>query len=1107
MRLAVDLSSILWTCLRVGKDPEGQLVDFKGKKVLVNSAPYAYENAVNSIVATLKEWDMTPVDMILVPEGMNSKAPRLAISKEYKATRDDKPNEEYVQFQILRDNIIRTFKSVGCLVVTQDNAEGDDVLGWLAQNAEEDLMIQTNDGDMSVLNGVNSYGANISVRVNGVVGQNKFGDFPFNLVTLYKATVGDTSDNISGIPGFGPKAWEQLWSRFGEKGCGVLVDLINNGSADDLFDDAKADPFVKRIYDGWQQMVKSYKLAKLYPNWVNTMNDPLQWQGGMVHGKVNDERLAPYAAARRLITAENWESFVPWALTQIVKRPRLALDIETSTPDESDDWLEAQGDPDGVDVIGSQLSGMSLTFGSNYQYTVYIAVDHKDTKCVTTDQLRDFLEQVIAKGLIIDIQNTAFEGPILYQLWGKDWKDNGYHGFIPNWFDTKFSASYVDENNSLGLKKLSKKWLDYDQVDYATTTTLTGPFPEGTGGKFRGYVKVPTGDISPVLALGEEGSVQAYEEVEKRQFKMRELPATHVFDYACDDTVTTAAISNLHRFILQCEHTLDVLLNVEIDASYLHAHAFATGVCVDPVKLAELTVEDRADYDKAKVVLDAYLLTKGWEGTVCPEFVAPISVADIKAAHLIITGNPLETAARTPSKVLHLINSQLVLETVEAAVSGDVTLLNQAVKQHFTGAPVINLGSPKQMQKLMYETLALPVKVYNAPTDAMKRRGEKVGTPKTDNLAITYGLLEADEGQKKVLEALRIMKMVLTRFSLFYDTLPGFIHWKTGRVHSSHNQCATNTRRASSSKPNLQQLSKTEKVEGYSPRVRELYVPHHKNAVIVSLDFSSQELLLMAEWSKDPALVSCFVGDVLTDMHSTTGVGIYNKLHGTTLIYDEFVELIKDAESEKHKLAKKSRALGKAVNFGSQYRIAAKKLSTMLLVIEDEAQAMLDAKAEAFPIVEEWSQQEMEAVKGTGIVESMLGAKRHIRDQIMSSDRYVSSKAPRQALSYRIQGSAAEMTKLAEGRSWKENLLYKYDCEYFAAVHDECLWSVNIEDLVEFIPHAHSLMIAKYANMELPIRSSCSIGWNLGEQVELNGDYSEANIYKALGLTKLKETI
>jgi DNA polymerase I-like protein with 3'-5' exonuclease and polymerase domains len=119
---------------------------------------------------------------------------------------------------------------------------------------------------------------------------------------------------------------------------------------------------------------------------------------------------------------------------------------------------------------------------------------------------------------------------------------------------------------------------------------------------------------------------------------------------------------------------------------------------------------------------------------------------------------------------------------------------------------------------------------------------------------------------------------------------------------------------------------------------------------------------------------------------------------------------------------------------------------------------------------------------------------------LRSDDKREVVKAERQAISFRIQGSAAEMTKLAEGRMWLSDLLDKHDCEYIASIHDEVLWSVAVDDLVEFLPKAHALMVENYAGMRLPIGSSCSIGWNFGEQVELKGDYSERNIKKALKL-------
>lgn len=1102
MKLAFDVSSIIWTALLGGKDTEGKMVLHEGRQVLINTADFGYEKLVDRIVLECETHNVTPIDCIFVVEGMSSKSPRIAIDPLYKSG-TSKPKEAYVEFQKLRDEIKALFKKLGSLFLQQDYAEADDVLGWLAANTEEGLVIITGDNDLAVLNGVNAFGAQVDVSVSGIVGQNKYGNFPYAYITLYKSLVGDTSDKITGIPGFGVKAWEAFESRFGVAGMDLLTNLIQSRCFDDLYHDAQQDKLVKKIYEGQEHAIKCHKLATIHPEWVDTMNDPLQWEAGMVHGEVTDRRLTKWAAVRTLVTAKNWEAFAKRAEAQIVKRSWMALDIETSTDHESDAWLEAQGDADGVDVIGSKLTGMSLTFGQNMQFTVYIPVDHADTDNVPIDSLRDWLADVCKRtGVELVIHNTMFEGPVLFQHWGEHWKDNGYLGFLPNWNDTRFCASYVDENDRLGLKHLSKKWLDYDQVDYKTTTTLQGLGLKG--GKPLGEVRVV--DKAAVFEDNEDcETVEVEKEVfhmeELRQYKMRELSARHVFNYACDDTVTTAAIFNFCKTFMHLEHTYSVMKMVEIDASYLHAHAFVHGTAVDLPKLTELVADDTKTLAEAQTVLDAYLITKGWDGTVRPVFgAAPLTVPDMKVAHQIILGEPLETAVRTPSKATHLVADPHVHQALQDALDGRFDFLNKLIEKHFSGRPAINLGSPKQMQKLMYEVMELPVKVYNDPTDRMRLAGLKQGTPKTDNLAITYALLDADEALKPVLEALRIIKMVNTRFGLFYEPLPKFVHWKTGLVHSNHNQCATNTRRASSSKPNLQQLSKAEKVEGFSPRVRELYVPHKKGAVIVSLDFSSQELVLAAHWSEDRALTSCFVGDKLTDMHAKTGVGVSNNLMETSYSYDEFVQALESKDELTKKRAKKARALGKAVNFGGLFRIAAKKLSTMLLLTEAEAQAMIDAKAEAFPELEAWSLAEMEAVKGTGTVRTASGAVRHLRSAIMSSDRVVSSKAPRQVLSYRIQGSAAEQTKLAEGAMWKASLLGRYDCRYFGAIHDESVWSVSVEQLSFFIPEVHGLMCQPYADMEIPVRSSVSIGYDFGQQVELNGDFSKENIEKALGL-------
>jgi len=943
---------------------------------------------------------------------------------------------------------LSALKGVGSLTVRQDNAEGDDVLGWLAKHTTEELVIVSNDGDLTVLNG-----GLTTVRINGVMAVNKYGDWPCRYVTLYKALVGDSSDNISGIRGFGQKAWEQVVSRFGIAGMDVLVKCALDGSVESLKEDAEKDAFVRRIYEGGADFIRSYKLARIYPEWCDTMRDPIQFEPGMVVD-TKDERLKKWAAVRKLITADKWEEFVPWALPLFGEF--FALDIETSTSAESDAWLLAQPRSDednlGVDVMGSRLSGMSLTFGRNNNISVYIPVDHADTDVVSTDQLRDFLEKVFAKRSRPVICNVAFEGVVLYNLWGKDWANNGWEGFLPHWADLQFMGSYVDENDRLGLKHLSKKWLAYDQVDYKTTTTIN--------------------DV---------------------QYKMRELTAEHVCAYAIDDVVTTSALFNFFRIFMMLEHTWDVCEKVEIAASYLHVQSFVHGFKFDLPKMKELEAEDDKTYEAALQALQPVLIAKAWEGTVCPEY-SELSASAVKQAYQIITGSELKTAVRTVSKLVDLMDSSVA----PLFAGGDLTAINRAVREAFKPVPEFNPGSPVQMKRLLYETFELPIKVYNKPTPVMKQKGIRQGAPSTDALAFAYAMKDAEsEEVKAALQSIRLLKMVSTRRGLYYSTYPFFVHWLTGNIHSSHRQCATNTRRASSAKPNTQQLPKSSKVEGQAARFREVMVPHKPGAVIVSMDFAAQEMRVIGDYSRDENLLACYIGDVKKDMHTLTGLGILNS-EGVDWTYEEFEERLENEKHADYKKAKAARALGKKLNFTAEYGAAAAKVAATLMITEEEAQRYLDAREANFAKVQEWKIATIDEAKITGAVRTKLGAVRHLRDALMSSDRSVSSKAERQAVNTKVQGSSAEMTKLAECRMWTARLEQKFDAQIIGPVHDEVIASCTIEDLVPFCQAMHACMVAPYADMFVPIESSISIGPSFGEQHEIGIYPTEDAIKKGL---------
>lgn len=140
----------------------------------------------------------------------------------------------------------------------------------------------------------------------------------------------------------------------------------------------------------------------------------------------------------------------------------------------------------------------------------------------------------------------------------------------------------------------------------------------------------------------------------------------------------------------------------------------------------------------------------------------------------------------------------------------------------------------------------------------------------------------------------------------------------------------------------------------------------------------------------------------------------------------------------------------------------------------------------------------VDEAKTYGFVRTKLGAVRHLANLLNSDDRYISSKAERQAVNVKIQGSSAEMTKKAEGRMWREGLVYNFDAVCFGPIHDETVFSVAISDLVPFLKAGHACMVKPYADMQVPIESSISFGPSFGVQFEASSDPVGSGMLKAL---------
>lgn len=1130
MLLAFDMASFLWTALRAGKDKEnGVQVLHDDKPVWVNSAQYGYDHCMNMMLRAMKLAGVTPHRCLLVFEGMHSKKRRQAIEPTYKANRDgDKAPEAYVEYEKAIRLVEQAWKDVGAISMRQAFVEGDDVLAYLALHSEDDITITTYDNDLMALHGTNPQGRAVNVMIDGVVGNNKYGDFSHHLITLYKSLVGDTTDNIKGCPGFGVKTWESFRLTYGDEGLEEVLQMLAAGSLDELNAQRDDDKTIRLLCDQAPQTLRSYQLAKLHPEWVNNRTTALVVTPGMCvpANEHSDGRLAQWAQRCTLVTADNFDEVERYCLSHFRVSPFVALDIETSTPPESDEWLMNQTppDPDGVDVLGMELTGLSLTFGDNLQHTVYISVDHAETNNVSSEQVRRLVEKIPTETVI---QNLSFELVVLYQAWADKQKDNGYEGFLPRCLDTKMEASYVNENIKNGLKLRSLTHLGYKQTSYADTTQRSGPV--GTlkpGGRqlrvfeqtlqprryYHDGTLIDEVEAERLDKLGEdvEFDEAVTQEWETRQYKMNELTAAEVFDYGCDDTICTSALHVYYRLVMELEHTWQAYLDVEIDAAYMSAVGFLQGTSFSSAKMRELAELDDKTYADSWAVVRGYLMSKGWPGSICPEFGPASTAAELKLAYKIITGKTLETQVRKVDKLAALMDSEGA-ETLAALLLGahrnpaEWAAFNKYVQQHFKGEPDFNSASPIQKQKLLYELLGLPIRIRNKPTDDMKAKGIREGSAKTDVLAIDWALkFDAKPEDKLVLESIKLMQMVETRRTLYYNKYNGMAHWKTGKLHSSLNQCEANTRRSSESGPNKQQLPKHQKIVGQPARFREVIVPHHANALVVSLDESSQELRIIADYSKDPAMVACYVGEFLKDMHSMTGLGIAKwKYPKTAWSYEIFDEARKNKADPLYAEAAECRALGKKVNFTTEYGAMAKKVAETLIIPEDEAQIFIDAKESAFPVAAEWKNRVIQEARSFGYVTTMMGARRHLRDALNSADGYEASKAERQAVNFKIQSSSAEQTKRAYGSAWKRRLAFKYDAVFIGPIHDEVVWSVAISDLLPFLIEMHACMVQPYGGMTIPIESSISFGPSFGEQIEI-GNYPTAEAV-AEGLKELEK--
>jgi DNA polymerase I len=346
-----------------------------------------------------------------------------------------------------------------------------------------------------------------------------------------------------------------------------------------------------------------------------------------------------------------------------------------------------------------------------------------------------------------------------------------------------------------------------------------------------------------------------------------------------------------------------------------------------------------------------------------------------------------------------------------------------------------NINSPKQLGEILFDKLNLPV----------VKKTRKTGGYSTDQ-AVLEELAESYEIPRLILEYRQIAKLKST----YVDTLPALINPRTGRVHTSFNQTGAATGRLSSSDPNLQNIPiRTE----LGRLIRSAFVPDEGN-MLISADYSQVELRVLAHLSEDAVLVDAFQRD--EDIHERTAREVFNES-----------QLANRAEC---------RRMAKVINFGIVYGLSAFGLAQRLGIGREQAQEFINAYFERYKGVRRWLDQTLEDARKTGKVQTLYGRIRQIPN-INSKDYNLRQFAERTAMNSPIQGTAADIIKVAMTRIHKSFRDNNLSSNLLLQVHDELVLEAHISEVkttCEIVKHEMENSVI----LRVPLRVALNVANN-----------------------------
>lgn len=1015
-------------------------------------------------------------------------------------------------------------------------------------------------------------------------------------ITLYKSLVGDKSDEYKGVAQVGPMAWKYLVETYGDAGLAEIEKAVLNETPEMVREAAEeyGDKVLMKMYEQFDQWRMCYKLATLHPAWCwmargGKLLRPIYHKRLPIASKVIEvldrlgigalyEEMKPYCSTETLVDGK-WltDTRMQRILNQIEESPAIGFDTESYDSLKNPAFKEANGGKEYVDTLAQKLTGGSFTFGRNLQHTIYIPTLHRDTENVDKEELGRILKHARANNKLIIAHNARFEQGIIERDLGLE---------LPDMEDTMTWISYFNEemmegaNGGGNLKEASLQLLRHEQVKYEEVLAQAGAQDmRGVSGEEVLHYGCDDALTSAHLWVLMSFAVSLEQQVrfiqENDVLVGMALNRSYRQGIAIDfDEAERQRAEDRKTVANGMERVRELLTTYCLEVPEEEAHRRALQLLEADREFHEATIRAKNDgvgSEKMKAELQT-ILFKFREAVTYKPYAEEKREVEFKptqkqileiARHLGLPEGPEYEMASTAGK--KLVDWMLVLNDLvynsdhefEPEIEEFMKLLGAASTQinkregeayqafhtfcqgiaqrhaptYWTGDE-LNFDSPPQMNALLYLKLGLPLRVRSKVSQGSSRDKWRLpGSPATNEKAMTMAVAEdCPEGdwRREVLRLIIDVKAALTREELYWRPYPLWKRPETDCVHGQIKNNGTKTRRPTGGQPNLLQVSKGS--------VRRIVIPRYNRHVVVSIDFSGQELRITGSEAKDTALVEAYTGggtytdefgmvrQIVKDVHSVTGsmfamevlrreldqslldvleldeFGRMNYAQFRAIVADGVLALsqldLEAGQAEKMvKAVNKVRKMAKAVNFLICYLGQPSTLASNIGIPKAFAEQIMASVFAAYERLAPWQAETIQIARKTGFVTTAYGNWKHVSDDILSKDGGKRSRAERQAVNQTIQGCAADILKVVLTQAEKQQIFHDpQKAVMYAPVYDEIVASVHMDYCFEYVEKMQDIMNLTPPGHAIPMMGEVSIGLNWCDQDELGDRPAERKI-------------